>query len=309
MIYAIGLDSDSTFIHFIRAATVRGIELRAVNVRAVARHGCWRLRLPDDGKSNISVGSEKVPLDPSASYFVRMIDLAPVQPDQILAARWRSLCSGLNSWLEHIPGTVINPPGMHHLHNASKPFHEAMLRSLGLQVPDSLTSSKRRSLVDFSRQGKTIMKTISGIRATTRLVEAAELERCELGYAPVHLQRYVDGVDVRAHVVGNEVHAEMIDSNAVDYRDAEGVNTYTRHSVDARVAKALVQASAAMGLIFSGWDLKIDKRGVYWVLEANPMPGYDGYDRRLGGAISEALFARMANPRCWMDGQIKEMQS
>ncbi|MFC7646021.1 hypothetical protein ACFQX6_39555 [Streptosporangium lutulentum] len=40
---------------------------------------------------------------------------------------------------------------------------------------------------------------------------------------------------------------------------------------------------------FAGWDFKRDPQGVHWCLEVNPMPGYDWYDRRAGGAISESL--------------------
>ena len=55
------------------------------------------------------------------------------------------------------------------------------------------------------------------------------------------------------------------------------------------VKKDCLRVTAATGNLFSGIDFKVDEQGNYWMLEVNPMPGYDGYDRRLGGCISQSL--------------------
>jgi hypothetical protein len=51
--------------------------------------------------------------------------------------------------------------------------------------------------------------------------------------------------------------------------------------------------------LFVGFDFKIcEQTGSWVVLEANPMPGYDMFDKHLGGAISAALGEFLCGSRC-----------
>ncbi len=60
--------------------------------------------------------------------------------------------------------------------------------------------------------------------------------------------------------------------------------------LDTALAVKLISATSNLGLVFAGWDFKVSSEdGRVWCLEANPMPGYDGYDRRLGGAVTASL--------------------
>lgn len=293
MIYAIGLDSDSTFIHFLKYATELGTEVRAVNLQAVVRGGGWRLRIPDDGKSWLATSEERVSMDPLGSYYNRIIDLSSVQRSTTVRARWLGLSTALSAWLEHIPGRVVNRPGRFDLHNSAKPLHEDFLGRAGLSVPASITSSKRSTLLNFARNGPVIVKAISGMRATSQIIDVDRLKAADLSFSPVHLQRYVAGDDVRAHVVGSWVHAEMIRSEDVDYRSGDGRREFAPHTLPDDLAKTIVRVTNKMGLDMAGWDFKLAPDGTYWCLEANPMPGYDGYDRRMGGRITESLIERL----------------
>ncbi|AUT01398.1 hypothetical protein CLI64_13895 [Nostoc sp. CENA543] len=290
MIYAIGIDSDRTFRHFIRQTHQRGIEVRAINLREVILSGDWRLTLPDDGMSWVSVGDKKLPLDPNGAYYCRIIDLSSVQSDMAMAMRWRSLLAALCVWLEHIPGVVINRPGGR-TDNSSKPLHEYSLQSWGFNVPPSLTSSDPELLAAFASFGKTIVKPASGIRADSRLVTPEEFFDFHPSQGPVHLQRYVAGADVRAHVVGDQVHAEIINCPQIDYRRSYQEAQYSPWELPDALNKQIIQATAAFGLQFAGWDFKVTEDEQYWCLEANPMPGYDGYDIRADGKITESLLA------------------
>ena len=287
MIYALGLASDGTFEHFVAEARRFGARVVPIDLRDVATRGDWRLAVPDDGAGWVSDGDERHDLDPAASYYCRLIDLSALQDDTRAAARWHGLVRGLFAWLDAVPGTVVNRPGAWS-DNASKPLHEFTLQSHGLAVPESLTSSGRERLHAFSAAGPTIVKTLSGVRATGRLVVPADFDTFVGGQGPVHLQRYVAGSDVRVHVCGSRVHAEQIRSGAVDYRvDDDAV--FTPYTLPADLAEILIERTRTFGMEFAGWDFKRDAEGVHWCLEVNPMPGYDWYDRRAGGAISESL--------------------
>jgi hypothetical protein len=58
-----------------------------------------------------------------------------------------------------------------------------------------------------------------------------------------------------------------------------------------REAELLVRRTADQGLLFAGWDFKVDSDGTYWCLECNPMPGYSRYDRVCDYTIIDALTA------------------
>lgn len=286
MIYAIGVGSDGTFAHFVSAAA-GGVT--AIDLREVAAAGDWRLAVPDDGRSLLRTPEREYPLDPHAAYFCRIIDLSALQEDRHRALRWRGLVTALTAWLDHVPGLVVNRPGARS-DNGSKPLHEWSLARAGFAVPESLSTSDGERLRAFAAAGPTIVKALSGVRATGRLVGPEDFAGFHPHQGPVHVQRYVAGTDVRAHVVGGRIHAEEIVSDAVDYRAADlDASAFRPYEPPAPLAAALVAATRDRGLAFAGWDLKAAPDGRHHVLEVNPMPGYDWYDRRLGGAVTRSL--------------------
>ena len=283
MIYAVGLTSESTFAHFTATAEARGVPVRAIDLRQAVESGDWQFTVSGDRSARLG-GHD---LDSEGSYYCRIADLAAFQQDRESAQRWRWLTTALTAWLDDIPGLVVNRPSIHS-DNGSKPLHERSLSQAGFRVPASITGSSPQRLRAFAEAGPTIVKAISGVRATSRLVDAADLADFEPGQGPVHLQRYVPGRDIRAHVVGDRVHAEEIVSGAADYRTDEDAR-FAPCELPAAVAEQVVRHTADLGMSFAGWDFKVADDGTHWCLEVNPMPAYDWYDRRLGGAITTSL--------------------
>jgi glutathione synthase/RimK-type ligase-like ATP-grasp enzyme len=199
--------------------------------------------------------------------------------------------------MDGIPGRVINRRDAGD-HNGSKPLHEALLIRHGLLVPESVTTCDPAEIRAFLKQGRTVSKTVCGVRADTTEVTDADFDDFRPAAGPVHLQRLVEGADARIHVVGNEVIAQRIDSSGTDYRVTDGFDGLTTFDPDPATVDRIVCASRAMGLVFAGWDFKIDAAGRYWCLEANPMPGYGVYDHRCGGAISAALLRNLGAASC-----------
>jgi len=85
------------------------------------------------------------------------------------------------------------------------------------------------------------------------------------------------------------VFSERIRSRAIDYRSTDEHTVHESTEIPSALASIIVEATRRLGLVFAGWDFKVDDKGRYWCLEANPMPGYDVYDRRAEGVISTAL--------------------
>ena len=57
----------------------------------------------------------------------------------------------------------------------------------------------------------------------------------------------------------------------------------------AHILNKVQQYRVRSGLTLIGIDFRVTANGDFYILEANPMPGYDGYDRRAKLAISNHL--------------------
>jgi len=294
-IYAVGVSGDRTLQRFVERTGARGHDVEMLDIGAVV-DASWRVELGPEGDALViceAEGGERS-LDPASSYYVRTIDLSTVLPEPDATA-WRHLVAALSFFLDGAPGTVVNRPGAHN-HNGSKPLHEAWLARQGFLVPPTLTSCERQRLVAFTRRhGGAIVKALAGTRGSAEWIGPSAFDEFEPDQGPVHLQRVVDGYDVRVHMVAREAFAERIDTDAVDYRDHDAETTYTQTCVPLELVDRMIAAARAMGLLFTGWDFRVDAEGRWWCLEANPMPGYDVYDRRCDGAISDALCGLLAD--------------
>lgn len=294
MIYAFGLRSDNTFAHFLAEAAARGMPVGAIDLRD-AIEGEWVFPVGPAATAELSLSDRIIHLQPTDSFYCRVISLAGIESDLQRVRRWHGLCTGLLAWLNAIPGRVVNN-GHGCNHNGSKPLHEAILSSNGFAVPASVTTSDPVEIKAFLDEGRTVSKAICGVRADTTEVTEADFVDFQPDGGPVHLQRLIEGDDARIHVVGTEVIAQRVTSHSIDYRKVGDISRLTEFVPEPAIAERVVRVSQAMKMALTGWDFKIDGAGRYWCLEVNPMPGYCSYDRRCGGAISTALLRYLSDP-------------
>ena len=90
----------------------------------------------------------------------------------------------------------------------------------GLATPDPIVTSDPIAAKAFlAHHERLVYKSISGLRSIVNTVEANEPDRLDrVGHGPVQLQQWIDGLDVRVHVVGDRCFATSVSSNASDYR-------------------------------------------------------------------------------------------
>lgn len=283
MIGLAGTRADPVMVHFATHCVRRDVPFAVMDLVDLSATGDWCLSTPPD-PADVVLGAETVRLADLTGMYLRPIHLGTA-PDQW--ARWQGLIEGLGAWMDEAELLVVNQPGCHQL-NASKPAHYAWLSERGLLVPPSLLSADGERVRAFVASGRTIVKPVCGIRATTREIRLADVDRLAACEGPVLVQRMIVGDDVRVHVVGDAVVACRFSSEALDYRSDRRAE---RSVVDIPddLARLLVARTAEQGLAFGGWDFKLDADGTYWCLECNPMPGYSFYDRVCDGAISDAL--------------------
>jgi glutathione synthase/RimK-type ligase-like ATP-grasp enzyme len=203
---------------------------------------------------------------------------------------------------DSLPATVVNRPSAGRS-NHSKPYQGTVLAALGLPSPDTLVTSDRGAAREFLvRHGRIVYKSISGVRSVVtaidadgRATDADSADRLdEIGHGPVQLQQWIDGLDVRAHVVTETVFATAVESDAIDYRygASQGqVPTLTAHHLSERLGEHLVAVTRRMGLLVAGIDLRQTPTGDWYCFEVNPSPGFTFYEDHTGQPIAAAIAA------------------
>jgi glutathione synthase/RimK-type ligase-like ATP-grasp enzyme len=120
------------------------------------------------------------------------------------------------------------------------------------------------------------------------MVDESLFERLREGTTPVLVQAYVEGTDVRVHVVDREWLGTA--SRGLDPAEtrAERVS-YRAHVVPSEIAKRCVRFARRERLLLSGFDFRVMQDGTWVCLEANPMPSFIAYQWATGQPIAETL--------------------
>ena len=183
--------------------------------------------------------------------------------------------------------------------NGSKPYQAQLIRQYGLLVPETLITNDPAAVLVFRRRhGALIYKSMSGVRSIVKTLDDADIARLDaIRWCPVQFQALVPGVDMRVHVVGQDVFATEIVSDVTDYRYATkmgGTTTLRAAEIPADLAERCVALTAGLGLRFSGIDLRIGPDGSATCFEVNPSPAYSYYEANTGQPIAASLARHLA---------------
>ncbi|MEM6666415.1 MAG: hypothetical protein AAF638_08435 [Pseudomonadota bacterium] len=249
----------------------------------------------------LTLDGETIDLSRLTGVYVRLMDFPGGADDdrnnpQLQHAR--GIQKRLNIWFDLVPARVLNRPAAM-ASNASKPFQALAIRQCGFHIPETLITNdpvEARTFAEaaWDEGGGIIYKSISGVRSIVVEMKPDDLNRLDsIRWCPVQFQKKVPGRDVRVHVVGGEVFAAGIDSDAVDYRyaarqtdrDAE----LSAITLDTEIANAALRLSEMLSLPLTGIDLRISAEGHVTCFEANPSPAYSYYQNRTGLPIANAI--------------------
>ena len=253
----------------------------------------------------LEIDGEGVPLDAVRGVYSRLMDHSrlPELKDEADGSPAMRQCVALQDtlmrWAEICPARVVNRMAAMGS-NSSKPYQAQLIRQHGLEAPPTLITTDPHAVLDFYAQhGKIIYKSISGVRSIVQTFDAKDLGRlASIRWCPTQFQQFIEGTNVRVHVVGDEVFATEVKSEAIDYRYAkQQVGQAARLSaidLDDEVAGKCIALTKGLGLAFSGIDLKFTPDGRVYCFEVNPCPGFSYFELNSGQAISMAVARYLA---------------
>lgn len=202
----------------------------------------------------------------------------------------------LLSFAEMTSALVLNRPSAMAA-NGSKPFQAAWIESLGFRIPDTLLTTDPDAALEFWKQhGRVIYKSMSGIRSiVSRLTPAHRQRFDDIASCPTQFQEYIPGTEYRAHVVGDEVFACRITSDADDYRYANEAVDMQACELPDEVAALCRRLTRSMNLLLAGLDLRCTPGGSWYCFEVNSSPAFTCFDAASGQRVTEAVARLLAS--------------
>ncbi|MFC0396449.1 ATP-grasp domain-containing protein [Paenibacillus mendelii] len=219
---------------------------------------------------------------PTPAFDARAVEAQIREEGYVAYAAQRERYATWLSWLKCLPlqdKLLVNPVDTLLLHFA-KPYQLEMLRQASIPVPDTLVTGNGAHVRAFANRRSIVYKPVAGGAHCQQLTEQdLQPERLEaLAQAPVLFQEFVEGQDIRVFVLDSQVIAAFeIESEGIDYRT--GSAKVTPVSITDELSDLCIRACKTLGLVFSGVDLKQRSDGSVILIECNPSPMFEGFDR------------------------------
>lgn len=301
MILLWGLTGDRPFDAVRAALAGRHADFAVVDQRA---HHDTRisLRCEVEVTGTLTSGGQRIVLQDVDAVYWRPYDVtllphvAAGGPQALQAAL--TLEDATAGWLELTEARVVNRPSAM-ASNSSKPFQQEILRTHGFPVPTTLITTDPAVVRTFwTDNGSVIYKSVSGTRSiVSRLTESHTARLDHVTTCPTQFQRLVPGRDFRVHVIGDDIFASEVISDADDYRYAGHLG----HPAEIRaaqipddVAHRCLTVTHHLGLHLSGVDLRRSPDDRWFCFEVNPSPGFTYYEAHTGQPIADAIASHLA---------------
>lgn len=267
-----------------------GLQLQ---VGADGAHGC--LSTPD-GLCNL----QDVKALYARPYDSRL--LPGIQSAGPASEAWRhaqAFDAALWAWTDITPALVVNRLGPTSS-NGSKPYQLERIRGAGFRLPETLITTDPLQAEAFWEQHQTVIyKSVSSTRSIVRPLTPEHRARLgDITTCPTQFQQCIAGTDFRVHVVGDEVFACEISSQASDYRYAGDCDVKMRTtSLPESVASRCRTAAALLELPVAGIDLRRTADDEWYCFEVNPSPAFTFFEEATGQPIGAAIARLLAQTR------------
>ncbi|MGB0848131.1 MAG: ATP-grasp domain-containing protein [Thiolinea sp.] len=192
---------------------------------------------------------------------------------------------------------LFNPPSGS-LTSRRKPYQISVLQSMQCQMPATLVSNDPETATAFIQaNGDCIVKPAAGGSLTLSANELLTTGRLDnLSQAPAIIQQRIYGDDLRVIVVGDKVVSAVaidVPENTIDFRGDSQYQTgrvsYRAVELPTQVEQQCINAVSALGLKYSGIDIKHTEDDQYYFLECNSSPIYLDVENKMQHKITEHL--------------------
>ena len=266
----------------------------------------WSFHLSNDPtQSFITIKGTSLLLNEFDGAFVRLNPTPAVheslgvpqeaEPIYVLERRY-----GIHWLLNEVSFPVVNRPYAGRS-NSSKPYQMMKLKKNGFNVPRWIATNDEKATAKFitTCSKGAIYKASSGLRSQVRLFDDKLMSLMAKGTSPTVVQEYVEGVDVRIHVIGKQIFASQVQSQAIDYRFERNGTKYSAVETPSLIQLICLKMAASEGLVLAGFDFRRTPDDEWFCLEMNPVPTFLPYEAGTGQPIGDAIvdfFGEMPKP-------------
>ena len=293
-ILILGNATDAHAAHLHTALTQAGAAVDYFDTSLFPTHLClsWdpqtshgSLRLP---------AAPPLPLHAIHSVFWRtfsgvgMVPLAEAQQQRIAG---NDAMSTLHTLIKACPARWVNSWQAYQFHR-EKPRQLEAVHHLGVPIPPTLITNDPADVRRFAQaHARVIFKPVYG-GAYTRDLSPAHLTSPRLEWAlqlaPITLQAYIPGTNMRSYVLGNAVYTAEIRSASLDFRE-DSQAAVLPVTLPAAVQEQCRAIARALFLTWTAIDWRVTPGGDYVFLEANPSPMFLHVEQHTGFPITQEL--------------------
>ncbi|MBQ5947272.1 RimK family alpha-L-glutamate ligase [Massilia sp. ST3] len=177
-----------------------------------------------------------------------------------------------------------------------KPHQLALVAREGVRIPHTYVGNDPERILAFARMvPELIFKPVYGGSHTQRITGrhlAGEHLAKALKQAPITLQEFIDGTNVRTYAIGDQCFTAELHSDQVDFRADSGTRVVPI-ATPPELAAAAAAIMRVLGLRWTAIDWRRSHDGEYFFLEANPSPMFGAFERQSGYPITDVLIDAM----------------
>lgn len=304
MILIIGSAQEAHSAFICEKLKKRGEEVDYIDTTQFPLHSKISL-FPDRDALGVfqAAGGEKIALSSVRSVYWRYYLGTPIHSEltdpfhREMAFKETESCVG--SMFRMTDCLWMNSPEAVAMH-AYKPYQLQLMHRHKIRIPQTLITNDADELRMFYERldKKVIFKPVSGGAHTARLTdEDFRQERLrELAHSPVQFQEMIEGVDIRAYLIGDTLYAAEIRSSTLDFRDDPAAKIVPVELPDT-VAADCIKLARTLKLTMTGIDVRRTPEGEYVFFEGNPAPMFMHFENVTGYPISDRLVEMLAKGR------------
>ncbi len=215
----------------------------------------------------------------------------------------------LRSWFNVSENTLWANSWQAYEHHQEKPWQLSKAKKLGINIPRTLVTNDIHEIKSwYTSLEKSIFKPVTG-GTHTEILCAAHFDSAHitdaLSKAPITVQEYIEGTNIRTFVIGDQVFSAEIRSDSVDFREDKNTDVIPI-ATPKDIALQAISIMKTLHMTWTAIDWRRDKSGVYYFLEANPSPMFYGFEVQTGISITDHLISFLAKGKPGFS-QVKDM--